>query len=402
MNAPAGSTPTPTASDSSEATRWAELLAIMRAALTDEQRREFDRHASARRVERDQAIARAGALGWAAGRTALGRDIAAARAAKLAGQPRPAPTLPPEFVLLGRAIDSNPSSPANDPPAPMPPALLDLSTPPAAKSTAVLFDLGATSGRPTSGTATTSQTTPPAATPSNSCSCSCSCSSSASSAATPPAAATPSNSSSASSAATPSSPPPIRLRTTPRDRTGSFRLGRVSMPGTTRERCIVQLPTDDARDRAGNSLVYGFGLRTLMGVGAATRRAALGAIVTGLVNPHDPVDVFRWSLVRRMPAGAHTGELLALVDTLALAARATRARVSMYGIDIGAEQLRTREGVDESISRSSPNWSGVAAAIDTLEQLAGQDRAELAGLLASDDLDVARAWAQENLMSAEQ
>jgi hypothetical protein len=174
------------------------------------------------------------------------------------------------------------------------------------------------------------------------------------------------------------------------------------MPGTTRERCIVQLPTDDARDRLGNSLVYGFGLRTIMGIGAATRRAALGAIVTGLVNPHDPVDVFRWGLVRRMPASAHTGELLALVDTLALAARATRARVSRYGIDLGAEQVRAREGVGELFSRVAPNWSGVATAIDTLEQLTGRDRAELAGLLASDDLDVARAWAQENLMSAEQ
>jgi len=151
----------------------------------------------------------------------------------------------------------------------------------------------------------------------------------------------------------------------------------------------------------GNSLVYGFGLRTLMCVGAATRRAALAEIVTGHVNPHDPIDVFRWSLTRRMPKSEHAAELLSLVDTLALAARATRARVARYGINAGAEQLRSRDALGELFSSAPPSWEGVAAAISTLDQLTGRDRAELAGLLASNELDVARAWAQENLLASE-
>lgn len=337
--APCSSSPCATEAGS----RWSELVSIMRGALTDEQRVEFDRHVAERRAERERAVARAAARGWELGRSALGRDLAAAKAAKKAGRPRPAPTPPPEFVQIGREVEATLASTA------------------------------------TSSTATSSA-----------CSCSCSRPSSGH---TPAAAAR-------------SSPPPKRIRTQP---DGAVRLARVSVPGTMRERCIVQLPIDDGHDRAGNSLVYGFGLRTLMGIGAVQRRHALVAIVRGYVNPHDPIDVVRWGLSRRLPESERKVGTLATLDSLALASRTTRAIVGRLGIDrVRAEHLDARgwafeqpdEGLDTSAGPSS-DWSGVGAAIDTLAQLVEHDRAQLAGLLASGDLDIARAWAQQNLMNGE-
>jgi len=333
------------ASATEAGSRWSELVSIMRGALTDEQRAEFDRHVAERREERERAVARAAARGWELGRSALGRDLAAAKAAKKAGRPRPAPTPPPEFVQLGREVEATLASPATSSPA-----------------------------------------------TSSACSCACSCS-------RPSSSHTP-------AAAPRSSPPPKRIRAQP---DGAVRLARVSVPGTMRERCIVQLPIDDGHDRAGNSLVYGFGLRTLMGIGAVQRRHALVSIVRGYVNPHDPIDVVRWGLSRRLPESERKAGTLATLDSLAIASRTTRAIVGRLGIDrVRAEHLDARgwafelpdEGLDTSTAPSS-DWSGVGAAIDTLAQLVEHDRAQLAGLLASGDLDIARAWAQQNLMDGE-
>jgi hypothetical protein len=190
---------------------------------------------------------------------------------------------------------------------------------------------------------------------------------------------------------------------------GAVRLARLSVPGTIRERYIVQLPLDDEHDRAGNSLVYGYGLRTLMSIGAMQRRLARAAIVDGFVNPHDPIDVVRWGLSRRMPASEARTTALALLDKLSMASRSTRALVARLGVNVRAKHFVSRGldgesvGLEEQRAPVGPgsDWRGVAAAISTLEQLVEPDRAQLAGLLASGDLDIARAWAQENLMASE-
>jgi hypothetical protein len=333
--------------------RWTALVGIMREALTDEQRAEFDAEVEARRAERERALALAAARGWRAGRSALGRDLAARKAAKKAGMPAPPPTTPPDFVGRGLAIEPIASeSPVSAAPA-----------------------------QPSESRAVCPR-------------CACACVS----AGEHPSAAADERPRESSSTT-----PPQRLLEHAKRYDGSIRLARISVPGTTRERCIAQVPFDDARDAANNSMVYGYGLRTLMSIGAATRRMALADIVEAKVNPHDPIDVVRWGLARRMKervAGLEwQGKLLESLDALALEVRITRERVSERGVNITARQIRQRP--TEPTRPEPSSWDGVAAAIGTLDQLRAGDRAVVAGLLASGDVDVARAWAQENLMHGE-
>jgi len=155
--------------------------------------------------------------------------------------------------------------------------------------------------------------------------------------------------------------------------------------------------------------VYGYGLRTLMSIGAAQRRHTLVSIVRGYLNPHDPIDVVRWALTRRLPSSTRSKtEALDMLDRLALASRSTRAMVAKLGIDnVRADHVAERilgcEPDEQQPDEQQPgsSWAGVASAITQLEQLVEPDRAQLAALLASGELGIARAWAQENLLASE-
>ena len=195
---------------------------------------------------------------------------------------------------------------------------------------------------------------------------------------------------------------------------GLARLARVSVPGHVRERVIVQLPADDASERAGNSLVYGYGLRSLMALAGASRRYTFHAIAGGAVNPHDPADAVRWALSRRVGEQAlgSTRELttaMMVVSRLSLLARQTRARIALDGIDVAASEIvnaqpanDTSETIESQRANLPPErWDAIASGLDALASVGPADLAELAGLLASGDLANARAWAQERRMQAE-